>query len=224
MGWIPGWESIAGTSWWSAFWFWASIVSLIGLGVAEVASHRYQTRKDTLVAIEEATKDKRHEDEMARLQHDTAKANERAAQLEMEAAQAQLETERIKELVGWRVVSEPQGEAMVATLKAHPAVITLGYVAGDPEALFLTTIFGKILTDAGWKYSTSAETFFGSLVWDLHVPAPDTEAIQLLRTALQAAKIPYVTDPIPPADMVRFSGAEKTEGIFFVGSKRPPGR
>jgi hypothetical protein len=46
---IPGWDSIAGAGWWSTFYFWASIISLIGLGTSEVASHRYSERKDELV-------------------------------------------------------------------------------------------------------------------------------------------------------------------------------
>jgi hypothetical protein len=49
MGWIPGWDSIAAASRWSGFYFWMSIGSLIGLGVFEIASHRYTDRHDELV-------------------------------------------------------------------------------------------------------------------------------------------------------------------------------
>lgn len=86
--WIPGWDSIANTSWWSGFYFWASIASLIGLGVAEVASHRYSERKDELASIEQETLQRRHDEEMGRLHLETAKIEERSAQLEREAAQA----------------------------------------------------------------------------------------------------------------------------------------
>jgi hypothetical protein len=74
------------------------------LGVAEVASHRYGERKDELAAIEQNAKDKRHDEDMARVQHDTAQAIERAAQLEREAANARLETERLKQTVTWRTI------------------------------------------------------------------------------------------------------------------------
>jgi hypothetical protein len=91
MGWIPGWDSIAGTGWWSGFYFWASIACLIGLGIAEVASHRYSGRMEDLTAAEQTKTQRRHDDEMARLQLETAKANERAAELN-----AALEKEREK--------------------------------------------------------------------------------------------------------------------------------
>jgi len=79
---IPGWNSIAGAGWWSSFYFWASIVSLLALGVNEIISHRYAERKDELAAIEQIATQRRHDEDMARVQHDTAQAIERAARLE----------------------------------------------------------------------------------------------------------------------------------------------
>jgi hypothetical protein len=69
MSWFPGWDSIAGTGWWSGFFFWASIVSLIGLGVGEVISHRYSERKDELVERQQLDEKKQHDEDMARVQH-----------------------------------------------------------------------------------------------------------------------------------------------------------
>src|SRR6266478_667417 len=83
--WIPGWDSVAGAGWWSGLYFWASIVALIGLGAAEVASHRYSERKDELAGVEQEAAQRRHDEDMARVQYDSALANERAAQLEKEA-------------------------------------------------------------------------------------------------------------------------------------------
>src|ERR1700691_2952839 len=71
MSWIPGWDSVAGAGWWSGFYFWLGIGALIALGVFEVASHRYSDRKDELTAIEQKDTQRRHDDEMTRVQHDT---------------------------------------------------------------------------------------------------------------------------------------------------------
>jgi hypothetical protein len=51
------------------------------LGVFEVVSHRYSERKDELAAVEQDSTQRRHDEEMARLHLETAKANERAAEL-----------------------------------------------------------------------------------------------------------------------------------------------
>jgi hypothetical protein len=96
VNWIPGWDSIAATGWWSGFFFWASIVSLIGLGISEVASHRYADRKDELSADQQRVEKKAHDEEMARLHLETAQVQERAAKLEKEAAEANLSLGRLQ--------------------------------------------------------------------------------------------------------------------------------
>jgi len=81
MSWIPGWDTIGGAGWWSGFFFWASIACLIGLGITEIASHRYSERKDDLSEIEQREIQHRHDEDMARVQHDTAATMERAEEL-----------------------------------------------------------------------------------------------------------------------------------------------
>jgi hypothetical protein len=83
MSWIPGWESITGTGWWSNFYFWAGIISLLFLGVSEVISHRYTERKDELVAQQQVDTQRRHNEEIARLHLETANANARAKEAEL---------------------------------------------------------------------------------------------------------------------------------------------
>jgi hypothetical protein len=103
MSWVPGWDSIQATGWWSGFFFWASIVSLIGLGISEVASHRFSERKDELVERQQIADKERHDTDIARVHHDAALAIERAAVLEREAetarkeaANAQLQLQQIR--------------------------------------------------------------------------------------------------------------------------------
>jgi flagellar biosynthesis/type III secretory pathway M-ring protein FliF/YscJ len=92
MAWIPGWDSITGSHWWENFYFWASIAALILLGVTEIISHRYTERKDELAAKEQTATQRRHDEEMARLQLDLGKANAAAA-----AANARTEELRLEE-------------------------------------------------------------------------------------------------------------------------------
>jgi hypothetical protein len=96
MSWIPGWDTIAGANWWSNAFFWAGIAALLFLGVSEVISHRYGERKDELVAQQQAAADRRHEQEMAGVQLETAQANERAANLEKETAVANARSAELK--------------------------------------------------------------------------------------------------------------------------------
>ena len=122
MSWIPGWDSIESTTWWSAFYFWASIVALIGLGVTEVASHRYSERKDELSGIERAEKDRQHDQEMARVHLQASQANERAAELEKDA-----ETARAK-------VADANAralEALAETNRAQARIAELQHTIAD---------------------------------------------------------------------------------------------
>jgi hypothetical protein len=105
VNWMPGWDSVAGAGWWSGFYFWLSIACLIGLGVAEVASHRYSERRDQLSGAEQREIQHHHDEEMTAVQHDTALANERAAELEKEAATAKLRLQELQTHAEPRVVN-----------------------------------------------------------------------------------------------------------------------
>ena len=105
---------------WSGFFFWASIGCLIGLGITEVASHRYSERKDDLAEIEQHEIQRRHDEDMARVQHDTAQANERAAELTREAARLSAEAEAAR-----AQIAEANARASEATQKATEAQLEL---------------------------------------------------------------------------------------------------
>jgi hypothetical protein len=131
VSWIPGWGSIAAAGWWSGFFFWASIVSLIGLGISEVASHRYGDRKDELTAEQQRIDKKTHDDEIARLHLETAQANERAAKLQEAAA--------------WRILQPGEKSRLIAALKTGiGGSIELSYSVNDPESLFLASQFETV--------------------------------------------------------------------------------
>jgi hypothetical protein len=69
---------------------------LLALGVFEVFSHRYTERKDELAAQQQDETQRKHDEEIARLHLETAQIQERAAQLEKEAAEARLSLTRLQ--------------------------------------------------------------------------------------------------------------------------------
>ena len=79
MSWVPGWSSTATAGWWSGLFFWASIGSLLMLGITEVISHRYSERKEELLTEEHQIEKDNYDTELARLHLATAKANEETA-------------------------------------------------------------------------------------------------------------------------------------------------
>ena len=82
---LPGWDSLSAVNRYHSVAEITGIVILAALVVAEVISYKYGNRKDFLTEQQQHTIDQRHDEEMARLQRETAKANERAAELEKEA-------------------------------------------------------------------------------------------------------------------------------------------
>jgi hypothetical protein len=220
VSWIPGWNSIAGTAWWSGFYFWVSICALIALGMAEIASHRYSDRKDELTAIEQDAIQRRHDEDMGRVQHDTAQTNEKAAQLEKDAANARLETEKLKQTVAWRTIPAAAATALQAALAAHPGSVNLRYTDGDPEALYLAVQFSKIFSDAHWQVAPGSLKLANALVFGLALPDANGDG-QILRDAFNVAHVGFSTDPLPPMaaafSVMTIQGAP----TLMVGS-RPP--
>jgi hypothetical protein len=88
MSWIPGWQSIQATGWWSGFFFWASIISLIGLGISEFASHRYSERREESLEIQQRKEKDQHDSDIARLRLETSQANAETAKANEAAAKA----------------------------------------------------------------------------------------------------------------------------------------
>ena len=218
MGWIPGWDSVASVGWWSGFYFWISIACLIGLGVAEVASHRYGERKDELAAVEQDAKDKRHDEDMARLQHEAAQATERAAKLEKEAAGARLEQERLKQLVVWRSIPNDSAQILASLLAKKPTEIRLMVVANDPEAMQLASQITTILDTAKWKANAVAASWGNLLPIGIHIYGSDAATVDLLKQSFFAAQISFDPSPVrEPDTSIIFGGTSQT--TILIGSR-----
>jgi hypothetical protein len=80
---LPGWDSLPAVTRYHNWAEMAGIVAVALLVVFEVVTYQYGHRKDDLTEQHQSATNQRHDEEMARLHLDTAKANERAAELEL---------------------------------------------------------------------------------------------------------------------------------------------
>jgi hypothetical protein len=219
VSWIPGWGSIAAAGWWSGFFFWASIVSLIGLGISEVASHRYGDRKDELTAEQQRIDKKTHDDEIARLHLEPAQANERAAKLQEAAA--------------WRILQPGEKSRLIAALKTGiGGSIELSYSVNDPESLFLASQFETVFKQVNegrdvllWNVKIQPRQFSQAVYWGLHIVGERADLVASLRAAFTVAGVPYSTGPVSyvlnDAPGLTINGSPP-DAMIFVGSKHPP--
>jgi hypothetical protein len=176
MAWFPGWETVESTHWWSNFYFGASIVALIMLGVFEVISHRYSEREGDLAADELAKAQQHYDTEIARLHLASSEANERAAKLEKEAADARLEIVR---LTSDRVIDIEKGERVIAKLFPYRGQSVSFDVAFDVESARLLKIVQSIFKDAGWviipPQRSHLRTEGAGVVWETGVRVTYTQ-------------------------------------------------
>jgi hypothetical protein len=120
----------------------------------------------------------------------------RTATLEKEAADARSETERIKQVVDWRILTVETAEELKNVLKINPGHVNLRYTDGDPESLFFAIQFSKVLVDANWKYAPGSEKT-NAIIFGISLPDPSSPEMEVLRAAFSAAKIPFSTQPPP---------------------------
>jgi hypothetical protein len=143
----------------------------------------------------------------------SAQANERAAQLEKEAAFAQLETERLKELMAWRRLTVQQHDLLVSTLKGKiPEKIWVEYVESDPEASQFQADIAKTLEDAGIKLQKYSGWGRGV---GLQITHGDSSTGQILKSAFASVGI-FFEDRNEPG-----LASAKDSIEILVGTKAP---
>lgn len=218
MSWIPGWESIQATGWWSGFFFWASIVSLIGLGISEVASHRYSEKRDELLETQQRVEKKQHDDEIALLHLETARANREVAAAQADTAKANKATEELRrenldlrtKIAGRRITPE-QHDRLVSELSKNPGFFHMQSMTDGESALYAADLF-RTLKDARWT-SDTPEFPLGEVWHDLVLFQTDDPAALLLAAALTAADIPF---------KVGDNQHKRDKATLLVGAKPPP--
>jgi hypothetical protein len=231
---IPGWDSVTGAHWWSNFFFWASILALVMLGITEIVSHRYTERKDELADIEQDRTKRRHDEEIARLHLETATASERAATLEKEAAAARLEQERLKALVAWRTIPMPARNQLASALADAGGSVALVYVQNDPEAVYLAAEISNVFAAANrpdrknkWQVVGVPRMYSDRVVFGIHIPDRGNKQSKLIQQAFSDCRIEYFRDDVPDTGMVIGAISQgprplTTDAVIIVGSKQPP--
>ncbi len=169
---LPGWDSLPTVT---RYHSWAEIIGIVVLAVlvvAEVVAYKYGHRKDDLTEQQKIFADRRHDEEMTRVQHDTAQALERAAQLEKDAADSKLElarlsTPRVKLLTSDAVAS------LVDKLKPFAGTkFDVGHAPNGREQWDLLWQLEPVFAKAGWIFvDWNGEKFrtFGKLNWTMQV-------------------------------------------------------
>lgn len=145
----------------------------------------------------------------------------RAAELEKEAASARLETEKLKQVVAWRVISPTEALALENALATHPGSVNLRYMDGDPEALFLAFQISDILTKAHWKIAPGSSKPANAIVFGIALPDTDSADALTLRKAFSTAKVPFSTGPLPLGGMAFSVSTIAGAPTLMVGSRKP---
>jgi hypothetical protein len=181
------------------------VFSVLTLG-ASFLIYRFSNEKSAIEQSISDQKDRDMEAYKAGVAVQVASANKaasdaliRAAQLEKDAADARLETERLKAAVTWRTLSNSEAAHLQAALGRRPGAVNLRYMDGDPEALFLAIQISKILAAAHWQVAGGSWKPGGMLVFGLILPDGTGNDAQALRAAFSAAGLSFSTNLPPPS-------------------------
>jgi hypothetical protein len=156
-----------------------------------------------------------------------SEAAERAAHLENDTATARKQTEQLKQLVSWRVISKNDEDQLFEILSKKPGSVNLLYTDGDPESVIFSDQFNRVLTSAGWTVTFLAYKS-SSIVIGIAIPGVDAGDTKTLREAFSAAGIPFSANT-PKTGHAAISNGEEVLTSFsqpmspgvklFIGSK-----
>ncbi len=145
--------------------------------------------------------------------------DERMAHLNLEAANARAETERLKKELGWRELSPEQQKIIRAALAKTPMQITIGWTAGDAESTMFARHLANAFIAAGSEISAFAPFgMLGEQIFGLHVSGSEENEIAVLVASLEAAHL----GPITIQKSNRKPDGTKYFTHLFVGFRTPP--
>jgi len=193
-------------------WF---VVKLQRAEIAQSAIELVQYKSDAAVKVEEARSEGVQAGKAA------GNALVRAAELEKEAADARLETEKLKAVVAWRTFSAAQGAELERVLSGKPGSVNLRWMDGDPEALFLAIQISHIFERAHWKVAPGSLKPANGIMFGFVLPPVAGDDAETLRQALTAAKLSFSAVPFSQAG-ASFNVSEIPNAPFLmVGSRMP---
>jgi hypothetical protein len=144
------------------------------------------------------------------------------------AANAELETERLRAQFSWRRLAAEQIEKFLAVLADKPKFsIRIEYVGNDPDSNTFAHEIGGLFKKSGWKVAYTSASYPGEVTFGLCVPVyapPDLDACALVRMALSAASVGFLGGSAPTWFMGSGAGDPVTSPLahLYVGPKAAP--
>jgi hypothetical protein len=145
------------------------------------------------------------------------------------AANAELETEKLRARFSWRRLSAKQSAAVSKVLASEPPhSLRITYPGNDPEANTFAREIGLAFSKNGWKVGFVAHSSSQEVVFGLRIPTtvyplrPDVAILcNLVQKAISQAGIEYTYHPFAITGMSMGSGVATDWPcpIMYVGSK-----
>lgn len=206
----------------------AAALAAVGIAVFDFGSrvtgkrlHDRQSELNIVKDREYGADSKAKDLRIAQAGQEAGAANERAGQLEKEAAEAKLETEKLKQVVAWRVIGPQAATELEKILSSKPGSVNLRYTDGDPEALFLAIQVSRILGKAKWQIAPGAEKFANAIEFGIALPDSTGADAQTLRSAFVAARMSFTTNPLPPSGVSFNISTIPGAPTLMIGSRMP---
>jgi hypothetical protein len=154
-----------------------------------------------------------------------SRSDVRIAELVAKAADAELETERLRRELSWRRLPSDMISKLEATLKGKPAgSLLISHTMNDPESQSFAKQVGAVFHTVGWRVSHMACSFGSQSFFGIVVPNEGDAADDAIGQALVTAGIEHVSAPPPHPFMSTGDGIQLGQpfGRLFVGQKPMP--
>jgi hypothetical protein len=157
------------------------------------------------------------------------RSDEKVAEANTRAAEAELRTEQLRSELAWRRISTQQAEKLSEILGRADIPkfgLRIFHVANDPEAVTLSQDIAEVFRRNGWPVLFVATTHF--IPPGMMIPlysAPDLDACGITRAAFQNAGIQFLGGyPEESSGMTTASGDDipGPAAAIYVGSRVPP--
>jgi hypothetical protein len=122
-----------------------------------------------------------------------ADATARAAEAIERAAEAELQTERLRAQFSWCSISIKQRNILYFTLRSkRRGTIILTYLMSDTESQSFVMQLSEIFIASGWKIDVEGDTYVGEIIFGLFVDvAVQSDSTDILVAALSAAELMF---------------------------------
>jgi hypothetical protein len=160
----------------------------------------------------------------ARLQQDNLSLQGQVADAQKAALDAQIEEERIKGAVVWRLMKLNECQAALNAVSTTPRTLVVRFIAGDAEAQLYATSIAKCFENTGrWNVSAASLTLASAAILGLSVEGTDTVAVAAIRAALANAGLSTGEMKLDPGRICSICGnsdrPENPDVLITVGSR-----